>query len=118
MTLEESNSIKKIHTKFFILILFVLLFISGFFFSLGNGAVKISNIDIIRGILGNVNDTNFQIIWNVRLPRTIVAALVGISLSLSGVILQGIMRNPLAGPNIIGVSAGGGFFGIAIMILL
>ena len=117
MTLEESNSIKKIHTKFFILILFVLLFISGFFFSLGNGAVKISNIDIIRGILGNVNDTNFQIIWNVRLPRTIVAALVGISLSLSGVILQGIMRNPLAGPNIIGVSAGGGFFGIAIMIL-
>lgn len=117
MTLKETNSVKKTHTKFFVLVLFVLLFILGFFFSLGNGAVKIGPVDIIRGLLGDADGTNFQIIWNVRLPRTIVAALVGISLSLSGVILQGIMRNPLAGPNIIGVSAGGGFFGIAIMIL-
>lgn len=60
---------------------------------------------------------NHQIIWNVRLPRTLVAGLVGICLSLSGIILQGVMRNPLASPNIIGVSSGAGLTAFIIMII-
>lgn len=100
-----------------VLIILIVLFIVSFFFSLGNGAVKITPLGIIRSIIYEKDTVKYQIIWNVRLPRTIVAALVGISLSLSGAILQGIMRNPLAGPNIIGVSAGGGFFALIILIL-
>ncbi|MDR7855763.1 iron ABC transporter permease [Tissierella sp.] len=103
--------------KTIILGVFILLFIVSFFFSVGNGAVKISPLSIIKSIFVEQDTTNFQIIWNVRLPRTIVAALVGICLSLSGAILQGIMRNPLAGPNIIGVSSGGGFFALIILII-
>ena len=103
--------------KTIILGVFILLFIVSFFFSVGNGAVKISPLNIINSIFYEQDSTNFQIIWNVRLPRTIVAALVGICLSLSGSILQGIMRNPLAGPNIIGVSSGGGFFALVILII-
>lgn len=103
--------------KAFILIIFLMLFIGSFFFSLGNGAVKLSPLDIIRSLLHGKNTVDYQIIWNVRLPRTIVAALVGICLSLSGAILQGIMRNPLAGPNIIGVSSGGGFAALLILIV-
>jgi len=53
----------------------------------------------------------------VRLPRTITAALVGTCLALSGAILQGIMRNPLAGPNIIGVSSGAGLMTLIVIIL-
>jgi len=83
----------------------------------GNGAVKISPLGIVRSILYEKDSVNYQIIWNVRLPRAIVAALVGICLSLSGAILQGVMRNPLAGPNIIGVSSGGGFFALVILII-
>lgn len=100
-----------------LLIIFVLLAVISFFISVGVGAVKIGPVDIARSILYEKDTVNYQIIWNVRLPRTIVAALVGICLALSGAILQGIMRNPLAGPNIIGVSSGGGFFAYIILII-
>ncbi len=99
-----------------VLILFILFFIISFFLSVGNGAVSISPAEIIKTVF-NRNEMNYQIIWNVRIPRTLVAALVGICLSLSGAILQGIMRNPLAGPNIIGVSSGAGLLALIILIL-
>ena len=72
---------------------------------------------IINILLNPGNDPQSQIIWNIRMPRTIVAALVGINLSLSGAILQAIMRNPLADPHIIGISSGAGLAGVVIMIL-
>lgn len=103
--------------KGYILLLFVLLFVLSFFISLGNGAVKINPKEIVKAILIKDNTVNRQVIWNVRLPRTIVAALVGVCLSLSGAILQGVMRNSLAGPSIIGVSSGGGLAALIILIL-
>ena len=54
---------------------------------------------------------------NIRLPRTIVALLVGVNLSLSGAILQAVMKNPLADPHIIGISSGAGLFGIFVMMV-
>ena len=103
--------------KSLILMGFILLFILSFFISIGNGAVKISPLEIVKAVLFQKDSVHYQVIWNVRLPRTIVAALVGICLSLSGAILQGIMRNPLASPNIIGVSSGGGLMALIILIL-
>lgn len=103
--------------KKYILVLFVFLFILSYFISLGNGAAKIPIGEIVRAIFSEENNVNRQVIWNVRLPRTILAGLVGICLSLSGAILQGVMRNPLAGPNIIGVSAGAGFAALLLLIL-
>ncbi|MFH1825735.1 MAG: iron chelate uptake ABC transporter family permease subunit [bacterium] len=50
---------------------------------------------------------NSEILWQIRLPRVILAALVGLLLAVSGVILQGVLRNPLADPYILGISAGG-----------
>ncbi|MBU0671768.1 MAG: iron ABC transporter permease [Candidatus Margulisbacteria bacterium] len=58
-----------------------------------------------------------EILWQIRLPRVVLAALVGLLLSLSGVILQGVLRNPLADPYILGISAGGAV-GAAISIAL
>ncbi len=84
--------------KKYMLVLFVFLFILSYFISLGNGAAKIPIGEIVRAIFSEENNVNRQVIWNVRLPRTILAGLVGICLSLSGAILQGVMRNPLAGP--------------------
>jgi iron complex transport system permease protein len=48
-----------------------------------------------------------EIFWQIRFPRVVLAALIGLLLSLSGVILQGVLRNPLADPYILGISAGG-----------
>lgn len=103
--------------KRYILLVFILLFILSFFISLSNGAVKIPVDEIINAIFSKEDNINRQVIWNVRLPRTIVAGLVGVCLSLSGAILQGVMRNPLAGPNIIGVSAGGGLAALILLVL-
>lgn len=91
--------------------------IAGFFISIMNGAVKISPTEIINAIFFEEATVNYQIIWNVRLPRTITASLVGTCLALSGCILQGVMRNPLASPNIIGVSSGAGLMTLIVLII-
>lgn len=107
----------KIEKQKTILTIFIIFFIGSFFISIGNGAVELSPVQIIKTLLYQRDTSNYQIIWNVRLPRTIVALLVGISLSLSGAILQGVMRNPLASPSTIGVSAGAGLMALIILIL-
>lgn len=102
-----------------ILVLCLLLFLAaaGCLFSLLQGSVQVMPGEILQILLGNSSGTNQQIIMNIRLPRTIVAALVGMNLSLSGAVLQAIMKNPLADPHIIGISSGAGLAGIIIMIL-
>ena len=106
--------------KFVILAVFFALTIIAFFCSLMFGSVEISNSQILS-ILGFnneiVDETKRQILQNIRLPRTIVAILVGVNLSLSGAILQAVMKNPLADPHIIGISSGAGLFGIFIMLV-
>lgn len=100
-----------------ILIFFLFLALTGSFLSLTKGSSVITISEIVRILLHPGTDPQSQIIWNIRMPRTIVGALVGINLSLSGAILQAIMRNPLADPHIIGISSGAGLAGVAIMIL-
>ncbi|MBQ7703993.1 MAG: iron ABC transporter permease [Selenomonadaceae bacterium] len=101
-----------------ILAIFISLACLGFFVSVIKGSVEISLAEIFSALFGNASGTNAQILNNIRLPRTIVAALVGINLSLSGAILQAVMKNPLADPHIIGISSGAGLAGIAVMLLL
>lgn len=100
-----------------ILILFLFLALLGSFLSLTKGSSVITMEQIVEILLHPGSDPQSQIIWNIRMPRTIVGALVGINLSLSGAILQAIMRNPLADPHIIGISSGAGLAGVVIMIL-
>lgn len=100
-----------------VLLLFLVLALLGSFLSLTKGSSVISLEQIIQILLAPGNDPQSQIIWNIRMPRTIVGALVGVNLALSGAILQAIMRNPLADPHIIGISSGAGLAGVVIMIL-
>lgn len=101
-------------------VIFTLLLIScaSILFSLLWGAVDFTPKTVITAMFSdNVTPVERQIIWNVRLPRTLTAAAVGICLSLSGAILQGVMRNPLAAPNIIGVSSGAGLAAMIFIVL-
>lgn len=100
-----------------VLILFTILMLGGIMISLIKGAVDISYQSIYQALFSGIVGTNEQIIYNIRLPRTIVGLLVGVNLALSGAILQAIMRNPLADPHIIGISSGAGLAGVTIMIL-
>ena len=104
--------------RILVLVLFAALAVIGCIVSTAKGSVDIPCAEIAAA-LGGVRDTaHTQIFWNIRLPRTIVAALVGVNLALSGAILQAILRNPLADPHIIGISSGAGLAGIFIMLVL
>ncbi len=96
-----------------------ILFFAGAIFSITVGAVDISVLSIVNILFsGQKAGTDYSIIWNIRLPRIIVGAMVGMNLALAGAILQCILRNPLADPGIIGVSAGAGFTAMVVMILM
>ncbi len=60
------------------------------------------------GPAGNWGTADWNIIWNVRLPRVVLAGIVGSMLSLSGASYQGVFRNPLVDPYLLGVAAGAG----------
>lgn len=81
------------------------------------GAVNVSIQEIWRVLSSQISNETYQIIYNIRIPRVLVGALVGINLALAGCILQGVLRNPLADPGIIGVSAGAGLAAMLVMIL-
>jgi iron complex transport system permease protein len=70
------------------------------------GPAAIGFFDIVRGLFGDGNSTIVVIATEVRLPRTLMGLLVGATLGLAGAALQGYLRNPLAEPGLIGVSAG------------
>jgi len=95
----------------YILFAFVLLI------GISMGSLKIGVVDVIKAIFFETDTLNHNIIYNVRLPRNLAAAFVGINLALAGVTLQGVMNNPLADPGIIGISSGAGLMAFVIMIL-
>ncbi len=71
------------------------------------GSVPISLREIASIILGHGGDaTQYNIIWQIRLPRLIMAAVLGGALSLSGFLLQTFFGNPIAGPFVLGISSG------------
>src|SRR5688572_16943745 len=84
--------------------------------SLAIGSVFIPPTELWRVISGEtVNDTFRTILWNIRLPRTVLIALVGAALAGSGAAYQGLFRNPLADPYLIGVASGAGLGAILAM---
>ncbi|TFV93061.1 iron ABC transporter permease [Algoriphagus kandeliae] len=89
-----------------------------FLLNLSLGSVKIGFSDVFMGLFTNSweKDSYREIILNFRLPKALVAILVGIGLSLSGLQMQTFFRNPLAGPYVLGISSGAGF-GVAILLL-
>jgi len=81
------------------------------------GSVSIAFSDVIASIFGlGENQSHEYIIQNYRLPKAITAILVGSGLGISGVLMQTLFRNPLAGPFVLGISSGASL-GVALVIL-
>jgi iron complex transport system permease protein len=72
------------------------------------GLVLATFLGVMIGPAGRVSSANWDIIWNVRMPRVALAGIVGAMLSLSGASYQGVFRNPLVDPYLLGVAAGAG----------
>ncbi len=93
---------------------FFLLLIA-FIFSLAIGSVFISPAELWKILRGLGDETFTFIIWQIRLPRTVLVALTGAALSGSGAAYQGLFRNPLADPFLIGVASGAGLGAVIAM---
>lgn len=100
------------------LVLLLLLLTAAILLSLSVGSLKLPLSEIISTLWNRPEGVNYQILFNIRLPRILLGAMVGGCFAVAGAILQGVMRNPLASPGIIGVSAGGGLAGIIVMLVL
>ena len=114
------NSVASRHRtlwRWLVLGAFAVLALAGLILSILQGVAAITPVDVIHILWQPSVRTADQIIWNIRLPRTLTGALVGANLALSGAILQAVMRNPLADPHIIGISSGAGLAGIVVLIV-
>ncbi|EHJ57739.1 hypothetical protein HMPREF9318_02038 [Streptococcus urinalis FB127-CNA-2] len=106
-----SQHFKKIKTKQIIFSYFVVasLFLLGFYCALRFGAINLSNHDLANTLKQPFQQTKLQdIIIDIRLPRLIAAILVGAALSVAGALIQGVTRNPIADPGLLGINAGAG----------
>ncbi|AWZ48551.1 iron ABC transporter permease [Clostridiaceae bacterium 14S0207] len=111
---------KKLSDKIKVLIILISLILLGFLIvvTIGIGSVNIPINEIIQTFLGHGNEITESIIMDMRLPRIIIAVFVGASLSISGALLQSVMKNPLADPGITGVSSGASLAAIVVMLYL
>ncbi len=95
-------------------LLLIILLMGGAIFSLTHGSWALESSRVAEIILakcglpvaGTPSQVEIAIIWDGRLPRVLAAALVGFSLAIAGAVMQGIFKNPMASPGVIGISSG------------
>ncbi|MDC3417129.1 FecCD family ABC transporter permease [Aquibacillus salsiterrae] len=90
-------------------IVLILAIIVTFVINVNLGVVSISPMNVIKTLLGRGSDNDSMVLFYFRLPRIVIAILIGIAMAISGAILQSITHNDLADPGIIGINAGAGF---------
>jgi iron complex transport system permease protein len=91
--------------------------IAAVLFSLSTGGSGIPLESVIDSLSGGGDRTTRAIVFDLRLPRVVVAAIVGGGLALSGAVFQALLRNPLAEPYILGISGGAAVGAVAAVVL-
>lgn len=100
---------RKVRTKnMAIMVSLAMLIIIAFVISMNTGYIKLSPIEVFYTLFGMGTNQQSLILFEFRLPRIILSILVGMGLAVSGCVLQGITRNALADPGILGINAGAG----------
>lgn len=110
-----ANQQKMKRKNFIILGTLVVLILITFVISMNTGVIKLTPLEVIRTLFGQGDAQQQLILFEFRLPRIVLAVLVGMGLAVSGAVLQGISRNALADPGILGINAGAG---LAVMLFI
>ncbi|WP_046212798.1 FecCD family ABC transporter permease [Paenibacillus wulumuqiensis] len=101
------NRKRTIRTTITIAALIVIAFIT-LLLSMNTGFTKMSPMEVLRTLFGGGTPRDNLILFEFRLPRIVIALLVGTGLAIAGAILQGVSRNALADPGILGINSGAG----------
>ncbi|MEG0384376.1 MAG: iron ABC transporter permease [Solibacillus sp.] len=112
MTNSQGKSMRK---NLFIIGILCLLIVIVFMISMNTGFIRLSPLEVIQTLFGSGTEKQHLILFEFRLPRIIIAVLVGMGLAVSGCVLQGISQNALADPGILGINAGAG---LAVMLFI
>ncbi|AFC29229.1 transport system permease [Paenibacillus mucilaginosus 3016] len=84
------------------------LILLAFIISMNTGVIRLAPVDVARTLFGGGTDQQKLILFDFRLPRIVISLLVGAGFAVSGAILQGVSRNALADPGLLGINAGAG----------
>ncbi|OPA81414.1 iron ABC transporter permease [Paenibacillus selenitireducens] len=98
---------KKLRFTSIVVILSVLVVLM-FIVSMNTGFIRLAPLDVIKTLFGGGTSKQHLILFDFRLPRIVIAILVGAGLATAGAILQGVSKNGLADPGILGINAGAG----------
>ncbi|WP_240377344.1 FecCD family ABC transporter permease [Bacillus piscicola] len=104
---SDSISFLVENRSMFVFLVFILLSFLLFIIGLSIGSTIIHPLTVLKELIGIGNGEHAFVIETLRLPRLLLSFFAGICLGISGLILQGIVRNPLASPDIIGITGGG-----------
>ncbi|USG66190.1 iron ABC transporter permease [Brevibacillus ruminantium] len=108
VSIQQAEGRRKARTYIVMAVLAVLIIIC-FVVSMSTGQVRLTPIDMFKTLVGLGTAKQEMILFDFRLPRIVIAVLVGAGLAVSGAILQGVSRNGLADPGLMGINAGAGF---------
>ena len=86
--------------------------------SLVAGEYAISPVDVWRTLWGGGDRTQSYVVFQVRAPRLVMAIVVGAALGIAGALLQSLLRNPLASPDLLGISGGAGVAAVFALLIL
>lgn len=107
---KPGRSTRLLFSGLFLMIIFLIILD----ILLGSVSIKVS--EVFRAFFANTGSNIETILWKFRLPKAITALIVGVALSLSGLQMQTVFRNPMAGPYVLGISSGASL-GVAFVIL-
>lgn len=79
-----------------------------FIISVNTGYIRLTPMELLNTLLGKGTDKQELILFDFRLPRIVISVLIGAGLAVSGAVMQGVFRNDLADPGILGINAGAG----------
>ncbi|MGG4444070.1 FecCD family ABC transporter permease [Brevibacillus fortis] len=99
---------RKRNKAFAVMTILAILISIAFIISMNTGYIRLSPSDLLMTLIGSGTDKQNLILFEFRLPRIVISLLIGAGLAVSGCIIQGISRNALAEPGILGINAGAG----------
>lgn len=106
--LSQASGKRRTQRGILVVAILGILIVCAFIVSMNTGFIRLSPLDVLKTLFGMGTDKQSLILFDFRLPRIVISVLIGAGLAVSGCILQGISRNPLADPGILGINAGAG----------
>ena len=108
---------KRLRRKLTIIVAILAILVAVWWYSVATGPIDIGLSEVLTILFGQDTGVGYQVVWYIRLPRIVAAVGAGAGLAVAGVVLQSVLRNPLASPYTLGISQGAAF-GAAVAIVL